>query len=121
MYCWNLLVFMIGVLLLCFFMLLCGHFLGNISQSRSKNLPFESGIASVGNARVKFSIKFYLIAMVFVIFDIEGIYIYIWSISVRETGWIGFSEMAIFIFLLLAGLIYSMRVGVFTWAIKRGS
>ncbi|URJ33145.1 NADH-quinone oxidoreductase subunit A [Candidatus Blochmannia vicinus] len=96
-------------------MLLCGYFLGGRSDLRIKNTPFESGIESVGNARIRFSVKFYLIAMVFVIFDIEGIYLYVWAVSIRDVGWIGFSEVFIFIFVLLASLIYLVRIGVFDW------
>lgn len=117
-YCWDLIVFIVGILLLCCIMLCCGYFLGSRSSSYNKNIPFESGIASSGNARVRFSIKFYLIAMIFVIFDVEGVYIYIWSISVREIGWIGLIEISIFIFVLLSSLVYLLRIGVFNWTIR---
>lgn len=118
--CWGLIVFIISALILCCVMLCCGHFLGGRSNlSCNKSVPFESGIASVGNARIRFSVKFYLIAMIFVIFDVEGIYIYIWSISVREIGWMGLGEILIFIFVLLVGLIYLIRVGVFRWITQR--
>lgn len=96
-------------------MLSCGYFLGGRSSSRSKNVPFESGIKSIGNARIQFSIKFYLIAMFFVIFDVEGIYVYAWAVSVRDVGWIGFSEIFIFIFILLVSLVYLIRIGMFDW------
>lgn len=117
-YCWNLIIFTIGALFLCCIMLCCGYFLGNRSNSDNKNFPFESGIASVGNARTRFPVKFYLIAMIFVIFDVEGIYVYMWSISVQNIGWIGCGEITIFIFVLLVSLIYLMRVGVFDWMIS---
>ncbi|WHL25316.1 MAG: NADH-quinone oxidoreductase subunit A [Candidatus Blochmannia vicinus] len=96
-------------------MLLCGYFLGGRSDLHIKNVPFESGIESVGNARIRFSVKFYLIAMVFVIFDIEGIYVYAWAVAIRDVGWMGFSEIFIFIFVLLASLIYLVRIGMFDW------
>lgn len=111
----GILSYVIGSIFLCIFMLLCGHFLGGRSCSRFKNVPFESGIKSVGDAKVKFSVKFYLVAMVFVIFDVEGVYLYIWSVSIRETGWLGFIEACIFIFILLISLIYLIRVGIFNW------
>lgn len=114
-YDFNVIVYIISILLLCCVMLCCGYFLGNRSNSYNKNVPFESGVISTGNTKIRFSIKFYLIAIVFVIFDVEGIYIYIWSISVRELGWIGLIEISIFVFVLLISLIYSMRVGVFDW------
>nr|WP_159715566.1 NADH-quinone oxidoreductase subunit A [Blochmannia endosymbiont of Camponotus nipponensis] len=96
-------------------MLLCGYLLGGRSYSRAKNVPFESGVKSTGNARVRFSIKFYLIAMIFVIFDVEGIYVYIWSVSMRDMGWIGFIEIFIFVFILLMSLVYLIRIGMFNW------
>lgn len=72
-------------------------FLGGRAQGRSKNKPFESGVDSVGTARLRFSAKFYLIAMFFVIFDVEALFLFAWSVSVRESGWIGFIEAATFI------------------------
>lgn len=118
--CWGLIIFLIGTLLLCCIMLCCGYFLGQRSDSSyNRDVPFESGIESVGSARIRFSVKFYLIAMVFVIFDMEGIYIYIWSISVREIGWIGLGEITIFITVLLIGLVYLIRIGVFNWTTQQ--
>ncbi|CAD83182.1 NADH dehydrogenase I chain A [Candidatus Blochmanniella floridana] len=113
--CCGVLSYIVGSVFLCVFMLLCGYFLGGRSYSRFKNVPFESGIKSVGDARARFSVKFYLIAMIFVIFDVEGIYLYIWSVSIQETGWIGFIEVCIFVFILLISLIYATYVGVFNW------
>ena len=58
-------------------------------------MPFESGIDSVGSARLRLSAKFYLVAMFFVIFDVEALYLFAWSTSIRESGWVGFVEAAI--------------------------
>lgn len=111
-------VYVMTVLVFCSFMLLCGYFLGGRSNSRFKNVPFESGVVSIGNSRIKFFPKFYLVAAIFVIFDAEGIYLYIWSVSIRETGWIGFIEAFIFIIILLASLCYILRLGLFDWINK---
>jgi NADH-quinone oxidoreductase subunit A len=73
-------------------------------------------VVSVGNARLRFSAKFYLTAMFFVIFDVEALFLYAWAVSVRESGWPGFIEAAIFILVLLAGLIYVWRIGALDWA-----
>jgi NADH-quinone oxidoreductase subunit A len=81
--------------------------------------PFESGIDSVGTARMRLSAKFYLVAMFFVIFDVEALYLYAWSVSVRESGWVGFIEAAIFILVLLAGLVYLVRIGALDWTPAR--
>lgn len=117
-YCWDLIFFIIGILVLSCIMLCGGYFLGGRSNSQNKSVPFESGIKSVGTSRMKFSIKFYLIAMIFLIFDIESIYIYIWSISIRGIGWLGFIEILIFVFVLLVSLIYSIRMGIFDWVMQ---
>ncbi len=92
---------------------------GGRAYGRAKNRPFESGIDSVGNARLRFSAKFYLVAMFFVIFDVEALYLFAWSVSVRESGWVGFIEATIFITLLLVGLVYLWRIGALDWAPKK--
>lgn len=96
-------------------MLVGGWYLGGRARARSKNTPFESGIDSVGSARLRLSAKFYLVAMFFVIFDVEALYLYAWSTSIRESGWVGFVEAAIFILVLLAGLVYLVRIGALDW------
>ncbi len=100
-------------------MLVGGWFLGGRARARSKNVPFESGIDSVGSARLRLSAKFYLVAMFFVIFDVEALYLFAWSTSIRESGWVGFVEAAIFIFVLLAGLGYLVRIGALDWTPAR--
>ncbi|UDG81662.1 NAD(P)H-quinone oxidoreductase subunit 3 [Candidatus Profftia lariciata] len=84
-------------------------------KSYTKNIPYESGIDSVGSARLRFSVKFYLVAMFFVIFDVEALYLYAWSISIRENGWVGFIEVTIFIIMLLISLFYLTRIGGLDW------
>lgn len=111
----GILMYIFSIILICTLMLLFGYFLGGRSNSRSKNIPFESGVISTENPKTQYSINFYLIAMVFVIFDVEGIYLYIWSISIKESGWIGFSEILVFIFILLVSLIYLIRIKLFDW------
>ena len=93
--------------------------LGGRAWGRAKNKPFESGVESVGSARLRFSAKFYLVAMFFVIFDVEALYLFAWSVSVRESGWVGFIEATIFITLLLVGLLYLWRIGALDWAPKK--
>ena len=87
--------------------------LGPRSGGEAKNAPYESGIKQVvGMADQKFSVKFYLLAILFLIFDIEAVFMYPWAVSLRELGVIGFVEMTVFILLLLTGLIYILRKGV---------
>lgn len=116
---WAFAGFILGTLSLCIFMLTSGYLLGGRTQTDSKNVPFESGINSLGTARLRFSAKFYLVAMLFVIFDLETLYLYAWAIAIREVGWIGFIEAIIFIFILLAGLLYLVNVGAFNWTPER--
>jgi NADH-quinone oxidoreductase subunit A len=90
--------------------------LGPRSGGEAKNAPYESGIKQVvGMADQKFSVKFYLLAILFLIFDIEAVFMYPWAVSLRELGVIGFVEMTVFILLLLTGLIYILRKVVLNW------
>ena len=113
---WALAVFLLGVAGLCAFMMGVSSLLGSKAWGRSKNEPFESGMLPTGSARLRLSAKFYLVAMLFVIFDIEALFLFAWSVSVRESGWTGFVEALVFIAILLAGLVYLWRVGALDWA-----
>ncbi len=97
-------------------MLGASYLLGGRTWGRAKNEPFESGVVPVGSARLRFSAKFYLVAMFFVIFDVEAVFLFAWAIAVREVGWAGFFEALIFISVLLAGLFYLWRIGALDWA-----
>lgn len=113
---WAIGFFIISVVMLCALMLGLSTLLGGRSQGRSKSLPFESGVIGTGTAHQRFSAQFYLVAMLFVIFDIEAVFLFAWAISVKEVGWTGFWGAAVFIFILLAGLLYDRRVGALEWA-----
>mgnify|MGYP003629850394 FL=1 len=113
---WAIGLFVAAVIGLCAFMLGVSALLGGRSQGRSKVLPFESGIIGTGSVRQRFSIQFYLVAMLFVIFDIEAMFLFAWAVSVREVGWNGFWGAAVFIVVLLAGLVYDRRAGALDWA-----
>lgn len=116
---WAFAVYVIGAICICLTMIGLAALLGGRAYGRAKNKPFESGVDSVGNARLRFSAKFYLVAMFFVIFDVEALYLFAWSVSVRESGWVGFIEATIFITLLLVGLVYLWRIGALDWAPKK--
>ncbi len=113
---WALAIFLLGVLGLCAFMLLLSSVLGSRSWGRSKNEPFESGIVSTGDTRLRFSAKFYLVAMLFVIFDIEALFLFAWAVTVRESGWAGFIGATIFVSILVAGLVYEASIGALDWS-----
>ncbi len=116
---WATGLFILAVGGLCAFMVAGSFLLGGRSAGRSKSLPFESGIIGTGSARQRFSVKFYLVAMLFVIFDIEAVFLFAWAAALREVGWAGFWGAAVFIFILLAGLLYDSRVGALDWAPRR--
>lgn len=116
---WPLLVYGIAVVALILLMLVLSYFLGQRHRERTTGEPYESGIAATGSARLRFDIKFYLVAMFFVIFDLEAVFIYAWAVSLRETGWAGYFEMLFFIGILLAALAYLWRVGALGWGTAR--
>jgi NADH-quinone oxidoreductase subunit A len=116
---WPLAVYTILVGLLVMAMLSMSFVLGERHHDRATGSPYESGILSEGSARVRFSAKFYLISMFFVIFDLEAVFLFAWAVAVRETGWAGYAEALVFIMVLLATLAYLWRVGALDW--RQGS
>ena len=115
-YDWAIIAFVIGVTFLCVFMLTVPLLLGGKSWGRAKQEQFESGVVGAGGARIRLSAKFYLVAIFFVVFDIEALYLYAWSTSVREAGWFGFTTVVIFVVDLLIVLVYAVAVGALNWA-----
>jgi NADH-quinone oxidoreductase subunit A len=112
---WPLGVYFIAVIVIVISMIVLSYVLGERHRENQTNEPYESGIASTGTARVRFDIKFYLIAMFFVIFDLEAVFIFAWAVSIREIGWSGYAEMLIFIGVLTAALIYIWKLGALEW------
>ena len=103
------------VLLLVVGMLSLSYFLGQHHQDRATGSPYEAGIVSEGSARVRLSAKFYLVAMFFVIFDLEAAFLFAWAVAVRTLGWPAFWEAVVFIGILVAALAYLWRVGALDW------
>ncbi|MCG3197184.1 MAG: NAD(P)H-quinone oxidoreductase subunit 3 [bacterium] len=108
---WPLLVFIAAVMVVVAAQIVLSHFLGQRHRERATGEPYESGIVSEGSARLRFSATFYLVAMLFVIFDLEAVYIFSWVISFRELGWSGYFKIFVFIAILLASLVYLWRIG----------
>ena len=102
-------------------MLGLSFFLGQRINRKYKNTPFESGIISVGSAQFRVSVHFYLTAILFIIFDLEVVFLFAWAVAVREAGWLGFIEISVFIFILIVALFYLWRIGALDWrtAIQR--
>lgn len=112
---WPLLVYSSAVVLLVTSMIGLSYFLGQRHRERATGKPYESGIISTGTARVRFDIKFYLIAMFFVIFDLEAVFIFAWAVALRELGWMGYIEILVFIGILASVLIYLWKLGALDW------
>ena len=113
---WSAVAFIVAAIGLVVFMLAVPRLLGGRSQGLQKEEIFESGVAGAGNARIRLSAKFYLVAIFFVIFDLEALYLYAYAVSVRETGWAGFIAATTFVVDLLIGLIYALSLGALNWA-----
>jgi NADH-quinone oxidoreductase subunit A len=88
---------------------------GRHRPSRAKDQPYECGIRPTGDAREPFSVQFYLVALVFILFDIEAIFLYPWALVYRELRLFGFVEMLLYIIILLAGYIYLWKKGALDW------
>ena len=91
------------------------HLLGPKLQTKKKLQAFESGIKSVGNARQPFAVKYFLTAILFVLFDVEVIFLYPWAVNFMELGWQGVITMGLFMGLLLAGFVYIVKSGALDW------
>jgi NADH-quinone oxidoreductase subunit A len=105
----------VAVILIVTGMLAVSYVLGQRHQDPATGAPYESGILSQGSAQVRLSAKFYLVAMLFVIFDLEGVFIFLWAVAGRELGWAGYCEVLVFIGVLGAALAYLWRVGALDW------
>lgn len=89
--------------------------LGPRKPTPEKLAPYECGMPAVGDARERQSVKFYLVAMIFLLFDIEVAFLYPWAMALRDLGWAGYVQVLLFMLLLLAGYVYVWRKGVLDW------
>jgi NADH-quinone oxidoreductase subunit A len=92
------------------------YLLGKRVKNKVKDMPYESGIVPTGDARQGFSVKFYLVAMLFILFDIEAIFLYPWAVVYRELRMSGFLEMLVFVILILSGFFYIWKKGALDWS-----
>jgi len=95
------------------------YILGQRHTSKATIQPFESGIVTVGYARFRLPVKFYLVAMFFVIFDLETVFIFAWAIAFRDVGWIGYIDILVFVGVLVGALVYLWRLGALNWGPPR--
>ena len=112
-------VYVAAVVFLIAAMLVLSYVLGQRHRDRATGSPFESGIVSEGSAHVRLSAKFYLIAMFFVIVDVEAVFLFAWAVAGRELGWAGYFEALVFVGVLVIVLVYLWRVGALDWAPQR--
>ncbi|WP_375537533.1 NADH-quinone oxidoreductase subunit A [Moraxella cuniculi] len=113
---WSAIAFLLAAAGLVVFMLVVPRLLGGRSSGSQKQETFEAGVVSAGSARIRLSAKFYLVAIFFVIFDLEALFLYAYAVSVREVSWYGFVAAGIFIAILFVGLLYEMKLGAMNWA-----
>ncbi len=97
-------------------LLTVSYLLGKKVRNRVKDMPYESGITPTGDARSRFSVKFYLVGMLFILFDIEAIFLYPWVVVYRELKMFAFVEMLVFVILILSGFFYIWKKGALDWS-----
>lgn len=115
---WPIGLYFILVVILIIVMLAGSYMLGQRHHDRATGSPYEGGIVSEGSARVRFSARYYLVSMFFVIFDLEAVFVFAWAVTAREVGWAGYCEILIFIGILIAALIYLWRLGALDWSLE---
>ena len=111
----SLTIFVVLILIFVASQLLIAAWLGEKKKSIEKLRPYESGIIPTGAARLRYPVPFYLVAIFFLIFDVEGVFIFAWAIARGELGWSGWLQISFFIVLLLLGLFYIWRKGGLDW------
>lgn len=112
---WPLAVYFAAVIVMVTTMMVLSYLLGQRHKERATGEPYESGIITTGSARLRLSAKFYLIAMFFVIFDLEAVFLFAWAIAFRELGWTGYVAVLIFLGILIVALVYLWRLGALDW------
>ena len=108
---WPLVVYFVLAVALVAALVALSYYLGERHKPRPEDEPFESGIVTVDYARLRLSAKYYLVAMFFVIFDVEALFLYAWAVAARDLGWQAYIEALVFIGILLAALVYLGRLG----------
>jgi NADH-quinone oxidoreductase subunit A len=112
---WSMAVYLAAVLVIVAAMIGLSYVLGERHKERETGVPYESGVSSTGSARLRFDVKFYLVAVFFVIFDLEAVFIFAWAVALRELGWAGYAEVFVFIVVLIAVLVYLWRLDALDW------
>ncbi len=116
---WPLAVYFGAVVVIVAGMLGLSYLLGQRHAERATGQPYESGVLPTGSAHVRFSAQFYLVAMLFVIFDLEAVFLVAWAVAFRQVGWVGYLGAVVFVGVLGVGLAYEWQVGALEWGDSR--
>lgn len=115
-----LIIYFGAILFIAAVMLGGGYLLGQRHRAgKAADEPFESGIVPAGNVQLRFAVNFYLLAIFFVIFDMESVFLFAWAVALEQAGWAGFLEALVFIGILIATLIYLNAIGALDWRTRR--
>jgi NADH-quinone oxidoreductase subunit A len=121
---WPFFAYLAAALVVLAGMLVLSYALGERHREAATDDPFESGILPTGTARIRFDVRFYLVAMFFVIFDLEAVFIFLWAVALRRVGWTGYIDIAVFMGVLVVAVAYLWRLGALDWGsvprIRRG-
>jgi len=110
------LLWLLALSLLVVVIMLAGtSLLGPKVKTKAKQAAFECGSESIGEARSRFSVKFYLVAITFLVFDVEAVFVIPWAVVFRQLGWYGFATMSVFLLILTVGLVYEWKTGGLEW------
>lgn len=112
---WPLVLYLALVLVVIGGMLGLSVLLGQRHREKETGTPYESGVHPTGGARLRVSVQFYRIAVFFVVFDLEAVFLFAWAIAGRELGWAGYVEVLVFVAVLVASLAYLWRLGALDW------
>lgn len=112
---WPLGLYGLAVVVMTTVIIAVSYVLGERHHEKATGIPYESGLLPTGSARLRLSADFYLIAMFFVIFDLESVFVFAWAVVVRAVGWTGYAELLVFVGILIAALAYLWRSGALTW------
>jgi NADH-quinone oxidoreductase subunit A len=115
---WPLLVYFGFVVVLVAAVIFVSYLLGQRHSEPATGEPYEGGIVSEGSARVRLSVRYSLVAMFFVVFDLEAVFLFAWAVAARDLGWPGYWAILLFVGTLMAALVYIWRVGALDWARK---
>ena len=96
-------------------MVIASHIFNPRRPTPQKEMPYESGMIALGDTRARFSVKFYMVAISFIVFDLETIFLIPWAVRMRELGWSGFLAMSMFVVVLAVGLLYEWKKGGLEW------